>query len=213
MDGAGMNTEGGVSTTYERGWGHAIPGFVLGAIGVAIVLVLVRNWVAGIFADVGPIRSADITMLLGGGSLCVGAVALFVFVVVGYIYTRLAKHAQAPIFPGFALPQAQAQGGRSLMRPDASLRTGNLYSLAPSVLSNPLTVHFKDETSQVVTVDAAVDFFEMPRAVRTPETWKHDKAHYTVLNRFAQEVGALGAKGSWNEPIRRAILADVMAKR
>lgn len=206
------NNGGGVSTSYERGFGHAIPGFVLGAIGGAIVLVLIRNWVAGIFADVGPVRSADITMLLGGGSLCVGAVALFVFVVVGYIYTRLAKHAQAPVFPGFALPQAQG-AAKTLVRPDASLRTGNLYSLAPSVLSNPLTVFFKDETAQVVTMDAAVDFFELPRAVRTADTWKHDKGHYTVLNRFAQETGALGAKGAWNEPIRRAILADIMAKR
>lgn len=208
-----MNTEGGgVTTSYDRGFGHVIPGFVLAAIGGAIVLVLIRDWVAGIFADVGPVRSADITMLLGGGSVCVGAVALFVFVVVGYIYTRLAKHAQAPVFPGFALPQAQG-GAKTLVRPDASLRTGNLYSLAPSVLSNPLTVFFKDETAQVVTMDAAVDFFELPRAVRTADTWKHDKGHYTVLNRFAQETGALGAKGAWNEPIRRAILADIMAKR
>jgi len=210
-----MDTNEGVKTTFEKGSADVLVGVGIVGLGVTVGIVALRAWLVGLYERLkSPELSADVTMFGALSGVCMGAVALVIFITVAYVFTRLSKHTQAPVFLGSSAssqPQLPAPAPRY-----AQLRSGNWATTTggdswaqPAAKVAGVRLDFADDTSQTVTLEAWQTAMGMPRLTRNG--WPHANDSYKAIRRYLIEAGACDEGGVKDHEVCHRLDREVMA--
>lgn len=198
------NQTDGVTTTIEKGWDAKIVWGVFATVGAAGgVLLVARMWVVGVYKDLGPERSADVTMITGIGSCLGGMFMLLVVGIAAYFWTRVVRstHAPAPSQATGYLPDPELPAGIPRTGTPARLPSGSTFQTkrVPSV-----TLHFADGRSASVPkhmVRTALNADTLKQA-----TWPHGKTYYTPIRAYLDEQNALSETGEVDRKVADRML-------
>lgn len=192
----------GVRTTFERPKTSPLVGVGLFLLGGAALLIVARSFLSDVYSEVGPTRSADITILLALVAVFVGVAMLAIVAIAAYIQTRMSKYQQPAPNGVTATELAQLLQVLSLQsaRPDAPkiarLPSGNWAGPVTPTSSrarDQVELSFSDDTSASVTLEAWRSAMDMPRLTRVG--WTHANDSYKHIRRYLLDHGAIDEGG------------------
>lgn len=199
--------DGGVTTTFEKGWTNWLIGVAIAMVGAGILFIMAKIWLAGVYKDIGPDRSADVTMIAALMGVCGGVLALLFVGVVAFFWTRVSKHTVAPNYYQLPVDQTPLLGTPKGARQTPLLPAGNMYR--PSAIDRRPRVKLKVR-GQVIPVprEAMIEALKMPRLHRDDARFGHEA--FTTIRAYLIEQRCVDSSGKFDEEMRARIYDDLI---